>query len=63
MLVNPNNPFIQLLQLLGCDLTQSVNSWYDVAILVISGTFGCFMLYLLCKFLYGMMCRMFKGRW
>ncbi len=62
MLVNPNNPFIELLKLLGCDLTVSVTTWKDVAILGMAGAFGCFMLFLLCKFLYGMMCRMFRGR-
>lgn len=63
MLVNPDNPFIQLLQLLGCDLTQPIHSWFDVSVLFIAGAFGSFMLFLLFKFLYGMMCRMFRGRW
>lgn len=62
MLVDPNNPFIQLLQLLGCDLTRSIDSWTDVVILAMAFIFGCIMLIMFCKFLYGMMCRFFRGR-
>lgn len=62
MLIDPNNPFIQLLKLLGCDLTAPVTTWQDVAILAIAALFGCFMLGLLCRFLYSMMRGLFRGR-
>ena len=62
MLIDPTNPFIELLKLLGCDLTYQVTTWKEVAVLAMAFVFGCFMLYLLCKFLYGMMTRFFRGR-
>ena len=62
MLINKDNPFIELLRLLGCDLSATVTSWKDIAILGFEFLFACLMLYLLCKFLYGMMCRLFRGR-
>lgn len=63
MLVNPDNPCIQLLQLLGCDLTaiEHITKWKELCVLGFEFVFACLMITMFVKFLYEMMIRAFKG--
>lgn len=53
-----NNPFFQLLKLMGCDLSQDVMNRYDALLLGMAFIFAVVMLCIFCKFFYNVMIRM-----
>ena len=53
-----NNPFFQLLKLMGCDLSQEVMNRYDALLLGMAFIFAVVMLCIFCTFFYNVMIRM-----
>lgn len=65
MFIDENNPVIQLLKILGCDLSaiESINTWKEMCILGFEFFFACFILYWFFKMFYNLMIRFMSGKW
>lgn len=62
MMIDPNNPIIQLLKIFGCDLTKEIVTKYDLATLGMAFGFACLCAYWFFKMGFAMYRDFISGR-